>query len=227
MYARLAEVLYRLKGREKKFTQIYEKKGWGGCESVSGPGSSLGNTCTIRREIPRLIQEINAHSLLDAPCGDFHWMNKLQLDIDKYTGIDIVPELITINREKYGTDKREFLLLDIVKDPLPVSDLILCRDCFVHFSFHDIFRAARNMCRSNSRYLLATTFTSLRKNRDIPTGGWRPVNLQIPPFNFPEPISQINENCTEMNGSCSDKALGLWDLDTVSHALRIHKRSST
>lgn len=217
LYYRLAEVLYRLKGRQKKFTELYHKRGWGGSESVSGPGSSLEHTLTIREELPRLLKEINAHSLLDAPCGDFHWMKELQLDIDRYTGVDIVPEIISINREKYGNDRREFLLLDIVKHPLPVVDLVLCRDCFVHFSFHDIFRALKNICRSNSRYLLTTTFTDLRKNRDIPTGGWRPLNLQIPPFNFPDPISLINEKYTETDGSYADKSLALWDLGTVAH----------
>lgn len=221
VYYRLAEVRYRIKGRQKKFTDIYKKSGWGDGESISGPGSSLEHTFTIRSEIPHIMKELNAQALLDAPCGDFHWMKELNLDIDRYIGVDIVSELIRINQEKYGTVKREFIVLDIVKHPLPAVDLILCRDCFVHFSFNDIFRAVRNMCVSNSRYLLTTTFTGAKKNRDIPTGGWRPINLQAPPFNFPEPIRLINEICTELDGERSDKCLGLWDLDTISHDMRI------
>jgi hypothetical protein len=44
---------------------------------------------------------------------------------------------------------------------------------------------------------------------------WRPLNLELPPFNFPKPVKLINEQCTEGNGEYTDKHLGLWFLDEV------------
>lgn len=95
--------------------------------------------------------------------------------------------------------------MDITKDRLPTGDLILCRDCLVHFSLSDNFKA------SQSRYLLTTTFTNLTFNQEIRTGSWRPLNLEIEPFNFPKPILVINENCTEGEMNFTDRSLALWD----------------
>lgn len=209
---------YKWKPITSVFSEIYYNKGFGGQDSVSGPGSDLTQTSVIRQEIPILIKEINAKSLLDAPCGDFHWMKETKLDIDRYIGGDIVPDLIAQNQQKYSCETMEFIVLDITKtkDDLPQVDIILCRDCLVHLSFKDITSAIRNFKKSKSKYLVTTTFTGLSKNRDIITGQWRPINLQLPPFNFPEPIKLINEKCTEAGGKYSDKSLGLWKFDDVS-----------
>lgn len=215
IHSRLLEIGYRFRSREAVFHEIYYKKGFGGTKSISGHGASLEQTEAIRQEMPKMMEELNVKSLLDAPCGDFHWMKEMNFDIDKYIGVDIVSELIESNREKYGSDKKEFVLLDIAKSSLPCVDLILCRDCLIHFLFKDIFSTVRNFCRSNSKYLLTTTFTKQSKNVDIRTGRVRPINLSLPPFNFPGPLRLINEHCTEQNGKYADKCLGLWKLDEI------------
>jgi 2-polyprenyl-3-methyl-5-hydroxy-6-metoxy-1,4-benzoquinol methylase len=60
-----------------------------------------------------------------------------------YTGIDIVPSLIEVNRERVarGELSGRFLVADITRDVLPRADVILCRDCLVHLSFLNIARA--------------------------------------------------------------------------------------
>jgi hypothetical protein len=45
-------------------------------------------------------------------------------------------------------------------------------------------------------------------NADIQTGGWRPINLQLPPYNLPKPIKLIDERCPLED--YRDKSLGLW-----------------
>ncbi len=129
-------------------------------------------------------------------------------NIQKYRiilGIDIVDEIIKRNKKKYRLNNVQFFHMDITKDLLPTGDLILCRDCLVHFSLSDNFKA------SQSRYLLTTTFTNLTFNQEKRTGSWRPLNLEIEPFNFPKPILVINENCTEGEMNYLDKSLALWD----------------
>ena len=135
--------------------------------------------------------------------------------LDKYIGIDVVPELVATNQEKYGNEIRSFISLDITRDELPQAEVILCRDCIVHFSFEDAFATIRNFKRSKSRYLLTTTFVEFVENADIKTGEWRELNLQMPPFSFPEPIKLIDERCTHSGGIYADKRLGLWELESI------------
>jgi hypothetical protein len=132
-----------------------------------------------------------------------------------YVGGDIVPELIEANNRQYGRAGIRFRKVDLLSDQLPASDLILCRDCLVHLSFSDVTRALRNICRSEARYLLTTTFIHRQQNADILTGDWRTLNLQIAPFNLPAPVELINERCTEGNGAYCDKALGLWKIEDI------------
>ncbi|WP_081356502.1 glycosyltransferase [Priestia aryabhattai] len=200
---------------KKIFTNIYSNNLWGSSESVSGSGSTLFQTRTIIEELSFLIKRLQIKTLLDAPCGDFHWMKEVRSNLDLYTGVDIVSELIEENNKKYSAYNRRFLNLNILQDSLPKADLILCRDCLVHLSFDDIQSAIINFKKSKSKYLLTTTFTNVSQNIDIKTGEWRPLNLEIYPFNFIEPILVINENCTEGNMAYTDKSLALWDLDKI------------
>jgi hypothetical protein len=100
--------------------------------------------------------------------------------------------------------------LNLTRDPLPRADVVLCRDCLVHLRYAQIFAAFVNLRRSGAKYLLATTFVELDANSEIDTGDWRPVNLCLPPFALPEPLTVIIEGCTEIDGAYADKALGLW-----------------
>jgi hypothetical protein len=98
-------------------------------------------------------------------------------------------------------------------------DVILCRDCLVHFAFDDVRAALRNFARSGAGWLLTTTFVDRqRENVDIETGGWRPLNLELPPFNFPAPERVIDERCLHSGGIYVDKRLALWRLEELAGA---------
>jgi len=194
------------------FSDIHRRRAWGGCESVSGPGSGIIRTSAFRDQLPRLLEELRVRTLLDAGCGDFNWLKEVKLDLESYIGVDIVDEIVSELRRKYANEHRRFLNLNIISDKLPPVDLILCRDCLVHLSFSQIFATLRNFKRSNSKYLLATTFTRFVDNADIAMGEWRPINLQEPPFSLPAPLKLIDEKRGESGEDYSDKHLGLWEL---------------
>ena len=196
---------------EDRFKHIYETNHWDEAESVSGPGSTLEETEPIRRELSALLAELGASSLLDLPCGDFHWMQHTDLCGVRYIGGDLVGDLIERNRAEYARDGVEFQKLDLVNDTLPAVDVILCRDCLVHLSFADAQAALSNIARSGAGWLLATSFPSVTRNDDIVTGQWRPINLTLPPFNLPEPEQVIGEMCNE--SEFADKNLSLWPVD--------------
>jgi hypothetical protein len=128
----------------------------------------------------------------------------------RYTGGDIVPEVVAEATRRHGSPERRFLVLDLTHAPLPPADLLLCRDCLVHLSYTDIAKAIGNIRRSKINYVLTTTFTAESCFRDIVTGDWRPINLEMPPFSFPQPVELLPEECTEQHGAFADKALGLW-----------------
>jgi hypothetical protein len=195
------------------FQDAYE--GMSNLESASGGGSTLSATIRLRELLPQLLRELGTKSMLDAPCGDFNWMSRIPLPLDIYLGCDIVPELIEKNKQKYENSKRRFSNLDITRDPLPRVDLILCRDCLVHFSYENILATIANFIKSGSKYLLTTTFTQREKNKDIITGDWRPINLCKLPFCFGEPLRLINENYMKEDLLYTDKSLGLWGLKNI------------
>src|SRR5260370_3904872 len=204
---------------ERVFTRIYRENKWGGRESVSGPGSDLSQVRHIIHQLPRLCQGLAVASILDVPCGDCHWITLVNLEGVDYIGADIVRELVAENARKYVRYNVRFVCLNLIADPLPRADLVLCRDCLVHFCFRDVSKALRNICSSNSTYLLTTTFVSRKENRDIITGEWRPLNLEVPPFHFPKPLTLINEGCSEVRGIYSDKSLGLWRIEEIEQTL--------
>ncbi len=199
------------------FRDIYQKHSWNikSQESVSGEGSDAEQTYTLRMELPALLNKLNIQTLLDIPCGDFHWMSHLKLGDITYIGADIVPELAQRNHDKYANKKRQFISADLIKDPLPECDLIFCRDCLVHLSNDDIFAALKNIKSSRAMYLMMTHFPQEDYNKDIVTGGWRLLNFCLPPFDFPEPETIINENCSEMNGVFRDKSMALWPIKNL------------
>ena len=193
---------------EERFRHIYDTNHWDEAESVSGPGSTLEETEPLRRKLPELLRELNASTLLDLPCGDFHWMQNVDLTGVHYIGGDLVGDLVERNHAKHACDGVEFRKIDLMNDTLPAADVILCRDCLVHLSLADMQVALANISRSGAKWLLTTNFPSVTQNDDIVTGQWRPVNLTLPPLNLPQPTEIIAENCLE--NEFADKTIGLW-----------------
>ena len=166
----------------------------------------------IDRELPALLEEIGARTLLDAPCGDYNWIKETELGVDEYIGVDIIPELIERNQRLYRDMRTRFSCLDLTRDKLPRVDVILCRDCLIHFSYRHIAAALKNFKRSRSTYLLTNTYPAWRENQNIRTGDFRHINLLLPPFNFPPPLKEIDEKFPEEQAQFFGKVLGLWRL---------------
>ncbi len=145
--------------------------------------------------------------MLDAPCGDYNWFRMVERDRVGYIGGDIVKALVESNQATYGDERTEFMHLDITQDELPDVDLWMCRDCFIHLSYDLIHAALANFERGNIRYLLVSTYPEVTGNYDIPTGHVRNLNLRLPPFNFPEPLTSIDDT----SEGFARRELGLWE----------------
>ncbi|WPR77410.1 class I SAM-dependent methyltransferase [Algoriphagus sp. NG3] len=206
------------------FSKIYNENSWGSKESVSGPGSNFNQTNVMIGKLDHLFQKYNVTSILDAPCGDFNWMNLVNLEGINYLGIDIVEELVHKNKSKYSYKTGvKFRYGNIISDPLTQVDLILCRDCLVHFSFDDIKKTLNNIKRSGAKYLLTTSFTNRSKNINITTGDWRPLNLAIMPLNLGSPKEIIMEEYMGDEGRFADKSMVLWDIKSIPDKFFIYE----
>jgi hypothetical protein len=185
----------RRRRRSSAFTSIYKNHLWSGSESVSGEGSGLEFTKSVRRTLPKLLAGLQVQTLLDAACGDFCWMKEVPLELKQYFGIDIVRPLIERNASLYGGDKRQFLVRDLVKDELPCADLILCRHLLIHLTFEEGAGVLRNFQRSGARYLLISDQPKVAfNNKILRTGSFRPLNLRLPPFSLPAPFASLDDS---------------------------------
>jgi SAM-dependent methyltransferase len=209
-----------LSNLEGKFSEVYLQNLFGGAESRSGRGSDSDQTLVLRMKLPSLFRKLEVSTVLDLPCGDFNWMRNVDLKGLSYTGADIVPGLVEKLTQKFAGSGKSFIVLDPVRDELPtLFDAIFCRDLLVHLSTKEILAVLRHFKSSGSKYLLTTHFTGDRKYRDLKFFSrgieWRPLNLTMDPFRFPNPIEILNERCTEGNGAFTDKSIAVWLLDEI------------
>jgi len=217
----IGDILKRNRGYNKRvFTEIYEKDLFNARinnennVSRSGSGSDLEQTREIIAQLPALLKEYDIKSILDVPCGDFYWMRYIDLTGIDYTGGDIVSQIVLQNNKTYGAQNIRFKEIDVVNDQLPKVDLVICRDLLVHLKNDQVNAALANIRKSGSKYLLTTSFKNTTENIENQIiGFWRPINLELPPFNMTGPIDQIFENCTEADGKYNDKHLLLYKLN--------------
>lgn len=205
--------LFRNASTEEIFTHIYLANKWGDEESRSGKGSNLAVTERLREALPDMLLQLNINSMLDIPCGDFHWMKEIDLPLTGYQGADIVKPMIEENQVRYGNEKREFLHLDLLRDPLPKVDAIFCRECLVHLSYADIEKALKNIRKSGASYLFTTHFPQRKYNEDIVTGKHHSLNFYLPPFSWPQPELEFVEYFAGKRRG--NKCLSVWRIDSL------------
>jgi SAM-dependent methyltransferase len=196
----------------ERFSAIYRNQVWlaGRADgSLSGLGSDLENTKTIRLRLPELLARLNTKTMLDVGCGDFNWMRQLELNC-RYIGVDVAPCVIDQNIRNYGSANRTFYALDATTDPLPPADTILCREVFFHLSFADIWALIRNMRASGVCTMIATNDAGTDFNADILSGDFRLLNLTKRPFCFSR-----SELCIPDDEVSPGRVLAVWNLSDV------------
>lgn len=141
----------------------------------------------------------------------FDHIQKINPDFS-YTGIDVVPFLITSHTERFQNKKKwSFYHIDMTSNSSFFTkpfDLIMTRDVFFHLTFDKIMCALNNLSKSRSKFLLSTThkgsansFTSVRSfGMQLNEGGWRDVDLTAYPLSLPEPFYVL------------DQSMGIWNL---------------
>jgi SAM-dependent methyltransferase len=214
-------------GLQERFERIYHTNLWSDPETRSGTGSSLDSTHVLREKLPDALRALGTRVLLDVPCGDFTWMEHVDLTGIHYIGGDIVRSIVESNREEHSGKRRSFREIDLTRDALPDADVLLCRDCLVHLSYRNIARVLGNVARSRIRYMLMTSFPGRAGNTDVEDGDWRPLDFEAPPFSLPKPVLTILEECMEEGGEYADKSLCAWALTDIAGAVHSKPSSSS
>lgn len=204
----------RAESAKDQFDTIAQANLWGSRESLSGGGSEVARTASYRSELVELLRSRGFRSMFDAPCGDLNWIPLVleQVELD-YVGGDISRSIIALNRARYP--HLSFLEFDITRDEFPTVDVWHCRDCLFHLSYRDIEAALRNFLESGIPYALLTSHVGLVRNVDVPTGGWRALNLRRPPFAFPTPLEKLSDSAL---GDIL-RIVGLWSRRHIEDAL--------
>ncbi|MEJ8571247.1 class I SAM-dependent methyltransferase [Microbaculum marinum] len=189
-------------------------------ETRCGRGSTLEVTEHLRAELPKLLQDLEIKRLLDAPCGDLNWITRTDLSgLEEYVGIDVSEEMLEhgANREfepeEFSPKLYEFALVDLVSEPVPSADAVLCRDFLQHLPAETVLAVLRNFASHDVTWLIATSH-EVGENTDIDRpGDFRRLNLLESPFSFPEPERVIQDP------PGSGRILGAWRFDTLGEAL--------
>ena len=219
-YEKKKREIFTKKTPKERFELIYKSNFWLSEESVSGLGSESINTENIRKKITNIINELKIEKILDAPCGDFNWIRSILNNKLKYIGADIVKNLIDKNNENHKGENINFITLDITKDKLPDSDLMICRDCLIHLSYKSIHSFFQNFGKSNIKYILLTSYKIKANdkeiyNKDIPDGEFREIDLSRSPFNLPNPLQQILDKDIQGKESAFNCYLNLYSKNQI------------
>ena len=205
---------------KERFARIYKEGLWlneyNPQESRSGSGSTKQSTETFRLALEKfLATHTTGGILLDAPCGDYNYMQYVKLPHDwQYIGADIVPEMIRDNQKHFRHVR--FMVLDITQDVFPNHNVWLCRDCLFHLSFADIQKTLHQFCQSSGEHALITSHTNVDENKDIITGEFRPIDLTMPPFNLPPPLQVLADH----PAADTNRYVGLWSKEQIKSSLR-------
>ncbi|WP_290962394.1 class I SAM-dependent methyltransferase [Gracilimonas sp.] len=175
--------------------QVYQKNLWGGghADFYSGTGSHHPELVEpyVEAVASFLLSFEEPPVVCDMGCGDFNVGKELVKHTKKYVGVDIVPDLIERNREKFEADHLEFRCLDIAEDEWPPADCVILRQVLQHLSNAEIQRIVSKLY--NYEYIILTEHLpegDFEPNKDIISGqGTRlkkgsGVDLLALPFNL-------------------------------------------
>jgi len=180
------------------FSYIYSNGVWNGNNKsvpLSGPGSSLDNTKDIVINLNNIIVNNNIKNVLDIGCGDLTWIPTCDFFKDEtinYTGIDIVPSVINLNKERFPN--KNFINESCLTFNYNLYDLIIIRDLIFHLKMEDIEELFKKI-QNKFKYILITSCKNNVNTNNFDQWYFSKRNINIPPFNIPlKTILSIDEN---------------------------------
>ena len=160
---------------KKAMEQVYEKKLWGANESPFYSGEGSHDLKIVKPYIEAVSKFLKSFrtpvSVCDLGCGDFNIGKQLQSVAKHYYAIDIAKPLIDYNKTKFNAEHLEFYCMDIAKDDLPPSDIVILRQVLQHLSNTEIKQLIDKLY--SYRYIILTEHIpngNFEPNKDIISG---------------------------------------------------------
>src|SRR4051812_7594702 len=105
------------------FSRAYNEMWWG---RGSGVGSTVNATVEYRAYVAGIMHGLRVRTVLDIGCGDWEFSRLIDWTNIRYTGWDVVPQLIKRNQALFRF--ASFTCVDARTVPLPDVDLIIVKD---------------------------------------------------------------------------------------------------
>jgi SAM-dependent methyltransferase len=172
---------------EDVFAGVYARARWGmngGDAGTSGYGSTLAATQIYRTFLQRFLRDADVHSVVDAGCGDWEFSQALDWKGIDYKGYDIVPAVIEHDKARYGRPNIQFFVANVVDADLPPADLLIVKHVLQHLPDADVLKFLTQLPKYKHVLLVdsVSAATLSAKNRDVPAGGFRELDVTKPPF---------------------------------------------
>jgi SAM-dependent methyltransferase len=179
------------------FSDVYRNKAWGETEGeafCSGFGSDESFGKPYPDWVTRFAAERKIRKIVDLGCGDFRVGRRICANYrGEYIGVDVVPDLVKYNQQRFGSDTVAFRCANIIEDELPSGEFCMMRQVLQHLSNAQI-KAVLERCKKYP-YLLVTEDVyagpRMRPNLDKPHGADNRfydrsgVYLDLPPYSLP------------------------------------------
>lgn len=167
------------------FRRHYEdgNSNWG---KSSGPGSSPYSTIQYRSFIENFIRMNNIEKVVDVGCGDWQFSRFINFDGVDYLGFDIVSSVVEKNNVNFRTNKINFRMMPSDIEDIQSADLLIMKDVLQHLSNQEILQFKNKVFQKFKYCLLTNSYRKLnvKTNIDIKDGGFRCLDLSLPPFSF-------------------------------------------
>ena len=93
-------------------------------------------------------------------------------------------------------------------------DVIFSRDALQHMTEDVACRSLNNYIKTNAKYLLVGSYLDMPQNKNmqlIESGSkYFPINVMLPPYNMPNPLTVIEENGNFGKDASTNKYLLLY-----------------
>ena len=165
-----------------KFDQIYSQNSW---VYGSGEGSLPQHTRPYVKWLHAFLRSHRVQSVVDMGCGDWQFSRLVDWGGATYQGFDVVSSVIESDREQFSSTHVSFHLYSGDSDELPSADLLIVKDVLQHLSNEKIAAFLPNTRKY--KFCLITNCVNPSGetiNTDIEDGGFRYLDLRLPPFSL-------------------------------------------
>jgi hypothetical protein len=177
----------RLDKARAAFTKVYDENAWH-LDEVKPQPDLLER---IAETIKDVIRKYDVTTVTEFGCGFWNYARLIDWQGITYNGYDVAAGPIEFNSKKYGSQNIHFhQLVDGVQ--LAPADLVISKDVLQHLPNEDVLHYLSVFKKSFSYMLIFNAAAPADNlNGPIEHGGYRPLRLDLPPFN--ETVEIVDE----------------------------------